>query len=79
MLNIAITKTSAPKDKPEPCGLGFGKFFTDHMFVMEFGAEKGWQNPRIVPFADRIVRIEDGRIVGEESAAHGALEMRRGA
>jgi ABC-type lipoprotein export system ATPase subunit len=23
-------------------------------------------DPRILPFADRIVRIEDGRIVGEE-------------
>ena len=23
-------------------------------------------DPRIMPFADRIVRIEDGRIVGEE-------------
>ena len=36
-------------------------------------------DPRILPFANRVVRIEDGRIVGEESAAHGALEMRRGA
>ena len=26
-------------------------------------------DPRIVPFADRIVRIEDGRIIGEERAA----------
>jgi len=27
-------------------------------------------DPRILPFADRIVRIEDGRIVGEERTAH---------
>ena len=26
-------------------------------------------DPRIVPFADRIVRIEDGRIIGEERAS----------
>lgn len=36
-------------------------------------------DPRILPFADRIVRIEDGRIVGEEWPVHGALGMRRGA
>jgi putative ABC transport system ATP-binding protein len=28
-------------------------------------------DPRIVPFADRIVRIEDGRIVGEETPGSG--------
>jgi putative ABC transport system ATP-binding protein len=28
-------------------------------------------DPRTVPFADRIVRIEDGRIVGEERMRHG--------
>jgi putative ABC transport system ATP-binding protein len=28
-------------------------------------------DPRIVPFADRIVRIEDGRIVGEETGGSG--------
>lgn len=31
-------------------------------------------DPRIVPFANRIVRIEDGRIVGEERAAQGTIE-----
>ena len=36
-------------------------------------------DPRIVPFADRIVRIEDGRIVDEEWAARGVVEKRRGA
>ena len=28
-------------------------------------------DPRIVPFADRIIRIEDGRIVGEEAGRAG--------
>jgi putative ABC transport system ATP-binding protein len=28
-------------------------------------------DPRIVPFADRIIRIEDGRIVGEDGAGAG--------
>jgi len=29
-------------------------------------------DPRILPFADRVVRIEDGRIVGEEKPSVGA-------
>ena len=33
-------------------------------------------DPRIVPFANRIVRIEDGRIVGEEKAAQEVIEKR---
>ena len=30
--------------------LGFGKYFTDHMFVMDYEEGKGWFNARIVPF-----------------------------
>jgi putative ABC transport system ATP-binding protein len=33
-------------------------------------------DPRIVPFANRIIRIEDGRIVGEERTAQHAIEKR---
>ncbi len=32
--------------------LGFGKYFTDHMFVMDYEKGKGWHNHRIVPFAN---------------------------
>ena len=51
MLDIKITKTTAPKQKPaadQP--LGFGKIFTDHMFIMNYTEGKGWHDPRIVPF-----------------------------
>ncbi len=51
-MNISITKTAAPKVKPEASTLGFGKFFTDHMFMMDFSREKGWYNARIIPFAN---------------------------
>jgi len=30
--------------------LGFGKIFTDHMFVMDYTEDKGWHDPRIVPY-----------------------------
>jgi putative ABC transport system ATP-binding protein len=35
-------------------------------------------DPRILPFASRIVRIEDGRIIGDERGAQDPVEKRRG-
>ena len=32
-----------------PENLGFGKIFTDHMFVMDYNEQKGWHNPVIQP------------------------------
>ncbi len=51
-MNISITKTTAPKVKPDPQTLGFGQYFTDHMFLMNYSKEKGWYDARIVPFAN---------------------------
>ncbi|MEG2000160.1 MAG: branched-chain amino acid aminotransferase [Evtepia sp.] len=51
MLNIKITKTNTPKEKPQGA-LGFGKIFTDHMFVMDYTEGTGWHDPRVVPYAD---------------------------
>ena len=52
MLDIKITKTTTPKAKPtDESKLGFGKIFTDHMFVMEYDAGQGWHDARIVPYA----------------------------
>lgn len=50
--DIKITKTECPKAHPaDESKLGFGKIFTDHMFLMDYTAEEGWHNARIVPFA----------------------------
>ncbi len=49
-MNIVVKKTEHPKAKPEG-KLGFGQIYTDHMFVMDYSAEKGWYDPRIVPYA----------------------------
>lgn len=49
-MEITITKTTAPKAMPAEDKLGFGKVFSDHMFMMEYEFGKGWQNARIVPF-----------------------------
>ena len=51
-MNITTTLTTSPKSKPaDESQLGFGKIFSDHMFIMEYEGGK-WTNPRIQPFAD---------------------------
>jgi len=50
-MNISITKTTAPKQKPDQNTLGFGKFFSDHMFIMDYTEGTGWHDARIVPYA----------------------------
>ena len=49
-MEIKITKAATLKAKPDSSSLGFGKIFTDHMFLMDWNSEKGWYNARIVPF-----------------------------
>ena len=51
MLDIKIERTTNPKEKPTG-KLGFGKVFTDHMFIMNYTNGKGWHDPRIVPYQD---------------------------
>lgn len=48
---ISIQKTQNPKNKPDQNNLGFGQYFTDHMFIMDYTEGKGWHDPRIVPYA----------------------------
>lgn len=50
-MEIKITKTDNPKPHPDNNNLGFGTIFTDHMFNMDYTAEKGWHNPRIEPLS----------------------------
>jgi branched-chain amino acid aminotransferase len=49
-MDIRITKTAAPKVKPPEAELGFGKYFSDHLFAMDFSSEKGWHDARIIPY-----------------------------
>ena len=49
-MEIKIEKAKTLKQKPDFNKLGFGKYFTDHMFVMEYTDSEGWKNARIVPF-----------------------------
>ncbi|MCI9194263.1 MAG: branched-chain amino acid aminotransferase [Angelakisella sp.] len=50
-IRVGLTKT--PKAKPAPGQkLGFGRIFSDHMFVMNYKTGKGWYDPRIVPYGE---------------------------
>lgn len=48
--DIRIELTSQKKEKPLASKLQFGKTFTDHMFIMDYQADQGWHDPRIVPY-----------------------------
>lgn len=48
--SISIQLTENKKVKTPEHQLGFGLHFTDHMFMMDYSSEKGWYDPRIVPY-----------------------------
>ena len=48
--NFPVTRTTHPKKRPEDeTKLGFAKYFTDHMFVMDYDEGQGWHDGRVVP------------------------------
>ena len=50
-MKIVVSKADVLKQKPaDESKLGFGKVFTDHMFMMEYEKEKGWFAPRVQPY-----------------------------
>ena len=49
-MNIAFTENTHPGTLPPSDQLGFGSVFTDHMFLMDYSAGKGWHDARIVPY-----------------------------
>ena len=50
MLNIRIEPAETLKAKPAANELGFGRYFTDHMFIMNYDEGEGWHDARIVPY-----------------------------
>ena len=48
--NFPVTRTTHPKPRPaDETKLGFAKYFTDHMFVMDYDEGQGWHGGRVVP------------------------------
>ncbi len=50
-MEIKLQLTEQRKVKPDYNNLGFGNYFTDHMFVMNYTEGQGWHDARIVPYA----------------------------
>ncbi|MBQ1207241.1 MAG: branched chain amino acid aminotransferase, partial [Lachnospiraceae bacterium] len=49
-MDIKFVKNTNPKEKPDQNKLGFGKYMTDHMFIMDYDEGEGWHDARIVPY-----------------------------
>ena len=53
MQEIKVTLSAVLKQKPQDeSQLGFGRIFTDHMFLMNYEKGRSWYDPRIVPYGD---------------------------
>ncbi len=50
MQQIKIQRAETLKPKTPDDQLGFGNYFTDHMFLMDYTDGQGWHDPRIVPY-----------------------------
>lgn len=49
-MEIKIERAKTLKEKPDQNHLGFGKYFTDHMFIIDWDEGQGWHDARIVPY-----------------------------
>ncbi len=86
-MEIKITRNPNPAVKPtDESKLGFGKLFTDHMFIMDWDRGQGWHDARIVPFenisihpASTVLHYGSGIFEGLKAyrAADGSVRMFR--
>jgi branched-chain amino acid aminotransferase len=49
-ITIDIHLETTPRPRPSESELGFGKYFADHMLLIEYVAPKGWGEPKVVPY-----------------------------
>ena len=48
-MEIRFEERKQLKEKPDQKHLGFGKYMTDYMFIMDWDKDQGWHDARIVP------------------------------
>jgi branched-chain amino acid aminotransferase len=62
-MEIRVTKSTTVGQKPRPqdSELGFGKYTTDHMFLLDYTEGKGWHDGRIEPYGD--LRLDPAAMV----------------
>jgi branched-chain amino acid aminotransferase len=53
-MEIKVTKSTTLGQKPRPADseLGFGKYTTDHIFLLDYTRSGGWHNARIEPYQE---------------------------
>ena len=51
-MEIKVTRNTTHGQMPPADQLGFGAYFTDHMFLMDYDRESGWHDARIVPYGN---------------------------
>ncbi len=59
--SIAFEKNPQPKPKPQDDQLGFGRYFSDHMFICEYGKDGSWHRPRVTSYQS--LQIDPGASV----------------
>jgi len=47
---FAVTLSDRRKARPNDADLVFGRTFTDHMAIVDYESERGWFEPRVVPY-----------------------------
>ncbi len=55
MLKISTTANSSPKTLPPLDKLGFGQYFSDHMFLAKYVEGKGWNDAAVIPYGPLLV------------------------
>ncbi len=49
-MKINFIEATKLREKPDFDNLGFGKYFADYMFMMDYNPENGWHNQTILPY-----------------------------
>ncbi len=49
-MNLKVEQTLNPKSLPDFQKLGFGQYFTDHIFMAHFERSKGWHSFELAPY-----------------------------
>lgn len=62
-MEIKVTQSTTIGQKPRPkdSELGFGKYTTDHMFLMDYSRGEGWHDARIEPY--QLLRLDPAALV----------------
>jgi branched-chain amino acid aminotransferase len=59
-MKIRVIRSPHPSSFPSVPELGFGRYFADHMFLMNYAPEQGWHSPRIEPYQS--LGVEPGNL-----------------